>query len=38
MFGWSIDGYLIDIGTMDNYQRAQEEWKYNDYNKDTVSN
>ena len=28
MYGWNTDGYLIDIGTMENYRKANEEWKY----------
>lgn len=36
MYGWEIKDYLIDIGTMDNYKRAKEEWKY-DYNKDSLT-
>lgn len=27
MFGWLTEGYLIDIGTMENYERANKEWK-----------
>lgn len=27
MFGWQTEGYLIDIGTMENYERANKEWK-----------
>lgn len=34
MYGYEINNYLIDIGTMDNYLKAQKEWKY-DYYKDT---
>ena len=26
MYGWEDKDYLIDIGTMENYQKAQEEW------------
>jgi len=26
MYGWETQGYLIDIGTHDNYTKAQEEW------------
>lgn len=36
MYGWEINDYLIDIGTMDNYKRAKEEWKY-DYYKDSLT-
>lgn len=28
MYGWNTDGYLIDIGTPENYKRANEEWKH----------
>ena len=28
MYGWPTQGYLIDIGTMENYQRANREWSY----------
>jgi mannose-1-phosphate guanylyltransferase len=27
MRGWETKSYIIDIGTMDNYERAQKEWK-----------
>ncbi len=27
MYGWEIQDYLIDIGTPENYRKAQEEWK-----------
>ncbi len=27
MYGWRTEGYLIDIGTMENYKRANKEWK-----------
>lgn len=37
MYGWPTQGYLIDVGTMDNYKRANEEWSY-DYNEDTTKN
>lgn len=36
MYGWEINDYLIDIGTMSNYEKAKREWNY-DYNKDTLS-
>ena len=36
MYGWEINDYLIDIGTINNYKRAKEEWKY-DYNKDSLT-
>lgn len=28
MYGWPTQGYLIDIGTMENYQRANREWAH----------
>ena len=31
MFGWRTEGYLIDIGTPENYRRANEEWPYDHY-------
>lgn len=33
MFGYEISDYLIDVGTPENYRRAEEEWKH-DYYKD----
>lgn len=36
MYGWEINDYLIDIGTMENYKKAKEEWNY-DYNKDSLT-
>lgn len=36
LYGWEINDYLIDIGTMSNYEKAKREWNY-DYNKDTLS-
>ena len=27
MYGYKIRDYLLDIGTLDNYKKAQEEWK-----------
>ncbi len=36
MYGWETKEYLIDIGTMDNYEKARREWTY-DYYKDTLS-
>lgn len=36
MYGYEIDDYLIDIGTMKNYQKAQEEWNY-DYYEDSLT-
>lgn len=32
MTGWNIEGYLIDIGTPENYKKANEEWKYDPEN------
>ncbi len=37
MYGWNTEGYLIDIGTMENYKRANEEWVH-DYNEDSSEN
>lgn len=31
MFGWRTAGYLIDIGTPENYKKANEEWPYDHY-------
>lgn len=31
MFGWRTEGYLIDIGTPENYNKAKEEWPYDHY-------
>lgn len=28
MYGWPAQGYLIDINTLKNYQRANREWKH----------
>lgn len=36
MYGWETKDYLIDIGTMENYEKAKREWNY-DYNKDTLT-
>ncbi|MBR6452350.1 MAG: nucleotidyltransferase family protein [Lachnospiraceae bacterium] len=36
MHGYPISSYFIDIGTMENYHKAQEDWKY-DYYKDAFS-
>ncbi|MCC8050311.1 MAG: nucleotidyltransferase family protein [Clostridiales bacterium] len=36
MYGWETEDYLIDIGTMDNYEKAKREWNY-DYYKDTLT-
>ena len=27
MYGWNTEGYLMDIGTLENYKRANEDWK-----------
>lgn len=35
MYGWEIPQYLIDIGTHANYEKAQNDWKY-DYYKDSL--
>lgn len=37
MYGWSTEGYLIDVGTMENYHKANEEWQH-DYNENTFEN
>jgi len=34
MYGWHTDGYLIDIGTLESYKKANEEWMY-DYHENT---
>lgn len=31
MYGWDTAGYLIDIGTLENYKKANEEWAYDHY-------
>lgn len=36
MYGWEIPQYLIDIGTMPNYEKAQADWKYN-YDTDSLT-
>ena len=36
MYGWHTQGYLRDIGTMENYLRANEEW-FHDYHEDAVA-
>lgn len=28
MYGWQTEGYLLDIGTIENYKRANEEWTH----------
>lgn len=28
MYGWQTEGYLLDIGTMENYEKANREWQY----------
>lgn len=35
MYGWNINSYLIDIGTLENYKKANGEWDH-DYNEDTL--
>ena len=35
MYGYEINDYLVDIGTMESYQRAQGEWQ-NDNNQNAV--
>lgn len=37
MYGWETKDYLLDIGTIKNYERAKEEWTY-DYYQDTLTN
>ena len=27
MYGWELKNYLIDIGTPENYSKAQAEWR-----------
>lgn len=36
MYGWYTDGYLIDIGTPENYRKANEEWAY-DHHENTIA-
>lgn len=31
MYGWNTKGYLIDIGTLENYTRANGEWEHDYY-------
>lgn len=31
MYGWRTEGYLIDVGTLENYKKANEEWPYDHY-------
>ncbi|MBR6676351.1 MAG: nucleotidyltransferase family protein [Clostridia bacterium] len=31
MYGWYNDAYLIDVGTMENYEKANKEWQYDNY-------
>lgn len=26
MYGWQAEGYLLDVGTMENYEKANREW------------
>lgn len=28
MYGWQTEGYLLDIGTMENYKKANKEWQH----------
>ena len=28
MYGWQTEGYLLDIGTIENYEKANREWQY----------
>ena len=28
MYGWQTEGYLLDIGTMENYEKANREWQH----------
>lgn len=37
MYGWLTEGYLIDVGTPENYKKANEEWPYDHY-KDAPAN
>ncbi len=37
MYGWYTDGYIRDIGTMENYEKANKEWPYDNY-KNTPEN
>lgn len=36
MYGFETNEYLVDIGTIDNYERAKREWRY-DYYKDSLT-
>lgn len=36
MSGWYADGYLIDVGTLGNYKKANGEWPY-DYHKNAAA-
>lgn len=36
MYGWETKDYFIDIGTLENYERAKGEWRY-DYYKDSLT-
>lgn len=27
MYGWQTEGYLLDIGTLENYEKANKEWR-----------
>ena len=28
MYGWQTEGYLLDIGTIENYEKANREWRH----------
>ncbi len=36
MYGWQTEGYLTDIGTLENYKRADGEWPYDHYEDTTA--
>ena len=36
MYGWNTEGYIIDIGTLENYKKANEEWTH-DHHEDTAA-
>lgn len=31
MYGWETHDYLLDVGTIENYKKANEEWNYDNY-------
>lgn len=31
MYGWPVEGFHLDVGTPDTYQRAQEEWPHDHF-------